>query len=220
MASAGNQYIKAFHDDADSLMACPACDTLHSVDWLDPGQVAQCSRCHHTLIAPRQDALNRTMAYSLATAILMVTMLAFPFLRMSQAGLSNQASVLQIIATLADGWFLSLSIAVAVFVIAIPLTRAATLFYVMWALKQRHIPGNVRKVFLMSERLAPWAMTEIFIIGTGVALVKVAGLANVTFGVAFWLFCTLVLVIALQNASVCRWTVWALIRKGEDDARL
>jgi paraquat-inducible protein A len=51
-------------------------------------------------------------------------------------------------------------------------------------------------------------MAEIFAIGCAVALVKVADLANLTFGPAFWMFCVLTVVIVVQDNLMDRWSVW------------
>ncbi|MCG7518328.1 paraquat-inducible protein A [Ruegeria sp. Ofav3-42] len=210
-------YQDVFRHDPDMLIACPACDTLHVLQPVEPGQVARCTRCHFKLVAPKKDSLNRSLALALTSVVLMITMLNFPFLKMSKSGLSHEATIVQIITGLAHGWYVILAAAVALFVVAVPMIRAGALFYVMWALKQDKVPSKARRVFLFAEKLSPWAMTEIFIIGTGVALIKVAGLASISFGIAFWLFCALVVVIGLKNSAICRWTVWSLIRKGEHD---
>lgn len=205
----------AYARNPDKLIACPACDTLHAVGPVAPGEVARCRRCHFTLIAPKKDTLNRTIALSVASAVLMVTMLCFPFLTMSRQGLTHEVSVLGIVLSLSSGWYLLLAVAVALFVIALPMMRAAALVYVMLALKQGRVAPGSRSVFRFAERIMPWTMTEIFIIGTGVSLVKIAGLAKISFDAAFWLFLVLVLVLGLKNAAVCRWSVWALIRERE-----
>ena len=51
-------------------------------------------------------------------------------------------------------------------------------------------------------------MAEIFVIGTAVALVKVAGLATVSFGTAFWALCGLIIVTALKNAFLSEGAIW------------
>lgn len=200
-----------FASDPDAVIACPSCDTLHVAATVVPGQVARCQRCHFTLIATRRDTLDRTLALALTSAILMVAMLGFPFLTLSRQGLSNQVSILGMIGELAHGWYLLLAIAVAMFVVGLPMLRAAALVYVVWGLRRNRAPRAAREVFRLAEAIRPWAMTEVFIIGTGVALIKVAGLATVSFEAAFWIFCVMVLVLALKNASVCRWTIWAMI---------
>ena len=51
-------------------------------------------------------------------------------------------------------------------------------------------------------------MAEIFVIGTSVALVKVAGLATVSLGPAFWAFCALIIVGAASDVFTCAATIW------------
>jgi paraquat-inducible protein A len=54
-------------------------------------------------------------------------------------------------------------------------------------------------------------MAEIFLIGAGVSLVKVAGLASVTPGPAFWALGGLVVVIGFENAAFCRESLWSAV---------
>ena len=94
-------------------------------------------------------------------------------------------------------------------IILIPLIRAVAIVYALWPLAQRrsayrHAPSALR----FAEFLRPWSMAEIFIIGTAVALVKVAGLAAISLGPAFWAFCAMVIVTALSDNYMCKWTIW------------
>ena len=54
-------------------------------------------------------------------------------------------------------------------------------------------------------------MAEIFVIGTAVALVKVAGIATVHLGPAFWAFCALILVNFASRGFMCQTTIWDAI---------
>lgn len=210
-------YQEQFEQDPDSLIACPACDTLHKAVPVRAGHIARCTQCHFKLMDPKPDTLNRTIALSITASVLMVTMLCFPFLTISQSGLTSQISMIEIVLDLSHGWYNILAIMVAVFVLALPISRMIALIYVMWPLRQgRPPPAGAKQIFLFAERLNPWAMTEIFIVGTAVALIKMMGLASIGFETAFWLFCGLVVVIALKNAAVCRWTIWALMREVTD----
>ena len=67
------------------------------------------------------------------------------------------------------------------------------------------------RAFRLSEALRPWSMAEIFTIGTAIALVKVADLANVVYGPAFWMFVALIVLVVLKDAIMCRHTIWALL---------
>ena len=67
------------------------------------------------------------------------------------------------------------------------------------------------RAFRLSEALRPWSMAEIFVIGTAVALVKIGGLANISFGPAFWAFCGLIIVNAASDAFTSAATIWDAI---------
>ena len=67
--------------------------------------------------------------------------------------------------------------------------------------------------FRLAQGLKPWAMAEIFIIGVSVALVKVAGLATISLGPAFWAFVTLVIVTTLKDSLMCELTIWKTLEE-------
>jgi paraquat-inducible protein A len=54
-------------------------------------------------------------------------------------------------------------------------------------------------------------MVEIYVVGAVVALIKVAGIAAVSLGPAFWAFSALVVVLTFKDNLMCYWTVWRLI---------
>ena len=102
-----------------------------------------------------------------------------------------------------------LSIAVAALIVVLPLLRLIALVYALgpMAIGWVPVPGAMQ-AFRLAETLKPWAMAEIFVVGVTVALVKVAGLAQLTIGPAFWAFAALVLVTVLNDNFMCRLTIW------------
>ena len=91
----------------------------------------------------------------------------------------------------------------------IPIMRVLLIVYMLTplVLGARPLP-HADTAFRLSEDLRPWSMAEIFIIGVAVALVKVADLAQVFIGPAFWMFAALVVVTILQDTLMCRWSLW------------
>ena len=57
------------------------------------------------------------------------------------------------------------------------------------------------------------SLAEVFAIGCAVSLVKIADLAQVSLGPAFWMFAGLVVVTVAQDALVDRWSVWRSISR-------
>jgi paraquat-inducible protein A len=191
------------------MLACPVCDTLHVEPEVPVGHVARCQRCGHVLAAPREGAFVRVLALAVTAVILMVGAVFFPFIELDAAGLSNRASVLDAVLAFSTGLMVPLSVAVAALIVFIPTARLLAIIYTLAPLAAGRPPlEGAHRAFRLSERLRPWSMAEIFILGVAVALVKVAGLASVSLGPAFWAFAILVVITVLQDNAMCRYTIW------------
>lgn len=202
--------------DLDGLIACPSCDALYRAVTPADGERATCARCHHVLIAPVDGAILRIVALSVAILILMVTAIFTPFLRIEAQGLTSSTSILEAALSFSKAHMVGLTMLSLGFIVFIPLARALLLIYALMPLlyEARPFPG-ARLAFRWSEELRPWSMAEIFVLGVGVALVKIADLAHVQFGAAFFLFAALVLVSIFQDGFLCRWSVWGALDAAE-----
>lgn len=197
----------------DELIACPHCDALyHAVDPKS-GERAVCRRCHTVLIAPVRKAGLIIIAFSIAVLILGVGAISFPFLQISRLGFHNDATLLD--AALAfSGPLMILSLAVAALIVFLPLLRALlTLYVLVPVVFDRPSARHAHRAFRWAETLKPWSMAEIFVIGCAVALIKVADLARIEFGPAFWLFAVLVVLVVAQDTFMCRWSVWKSLER-------
>lgn len=201
-------------DNFDALIVCPKCDAIHRVRALETGARARCARCNEILIAPRLRSFSQIIALSVAVAILMVGAIFFPFLGIAASGLSHASSVLEVALAFSGPILGPISLLVVVLIILIPFLRAMALIYALWPLATgRRAFRHAAVALRAAEALRPWSMAEIFIIGTTVALVKVAGLASISLGPAFWAFCAMVIVVALSDNFMCRWTVWKALEQ-------
>jgi paraquat-inducible protein A len=98
--------------------------------------------------------------------------------------------------------------------VLIPILRVLLITYVLTPLVLGRRPmRHAAAAFRLSEDLRPWSMAEIFVIGVAVALVKVADLAQVVLGPAFWMFAALVIVTVLQDTFMCRWSLWRTLEE-------
>ena len=198
----------------DQLIACPCCDALHHATVLGETERAACVRCGTLLVTPRTRSFLHVIALAFTAMILMVGAVFFPFLTISAKGLSHASSVFEAAMAFSEGILAPLSLAVLLVIVAMPTLRFAALIYTLWPLENgRPAWRHAARAFRLAEELQPWSMAEIFIIGTAVALVKVAGLASVSLGPAFWAFCALIIVTALKNAFMSKWTIWRAIEQ-------
>lgn len=193
----------------ETLIVCPVCDATYQLQRPEKGERAVCVRCHKVLIAPRTKAGMQIIALSIAVVVLIIAASVFPFLQISAAGRSNAVSILDAAFTFADGPLLVLALFTAAFIIFVPLMRMLLTLYVLVPVVLDRPPARHAIVaFRWSEAMRPWSMAEIFAIGCAVALVKVADLATVSFGPAFWMFGVLVVLVIAQDGFMCRWSVW------------
>ncbi len=199
----------AASSETEELIACPHCDALHHATLPQSGERALCQRCHAVLISPRTGAYAHILVLAVTVMILMIGAVFFPFLQLRAAGLSSDASVFDAARAFADGGTAPLAVAVAALIVLIPIMRVMLICYVLAPLVLGRAPArHAAAAFRLSEDLRPWSMAEIFVIGVAVALVKLADLAQVVFGPAFWMFAALVIVTVLQDGFMCRWSIW------------
>ncbi len=202
---------------AEDMIACPQCDVLHWRSAVSNGQRVRCARCNTVLMAPRTEFYIQTVSLSVAILILMVGAVFFPFLGISVAGSARSTAIYEVAFAFSDGILLPLSIVVLALILLVPLVRAVALIYAVWPLAQgRRAYPHSAKALRLSETMQPWSMAEVFVFGTSVALVKIAGLASVSLGPGFWAFCALVLLITLTDNSLCKWTLWQTLEDNQN----
>ena len=100
-------------------------------------------------------------------------------------------------------------------ILFLPALRLGLTLYVLLppVLGLRPLTGAAT-AFRWSESLRPWSMAEIFIVGCGVALVKIVAMAEVSFGPAFYMFAAAVVLLWVQDRMLCRYSLW---RAFDDD---
>lgn len=200
--------------DIDELIACPQCDALHHARIPPPGERAACRRCGTVLIAPRAGAYLHVLLLAGSVMILMIGAIFFPFLQLRVAGLHSEASIFDAARAFAEGDTAPLVIPVFALIVLIPVLRVLLIAYVLTPLVLGRPPlRRATTAFRLAEDLRPWSMAEIFVIGVAVALVKVADLAQVILGPAFWMFAALVIVTVLQDTTMDRWSLWRALEE-------
>jgi paraquat-inducible protein A len=205
----------------DNLIVCPQCDAVYQIVRPENGERAVCTQCHTVLIAPRRRAGLQIIAVSLAVMILILAASVFPFLSITAAGNTNAVSILDAALAFQGGPLVFLALCTAALIMVVPLTRVILVLYVLIPMVRDRPPArHAMQAFRLSEALRPWSMAEIFALGCAVALIKVADLADIAMGPAYYMFAALVILVVIQDRFMCRWTVWnALDPNSERQAR-
>ena len=208
-----HQTIERLNDLNSSYIACSSCDSLWLRPHLEEGEYAKCYRCSTVIIENKKRSLERTVSLMLASLMLYVVSVVFPFMRMERSGLFNEISVIDAIAILADNSMPILAMICAALILVFPLTRIVILLLISSRLMfARSSDRSYGFLYRIAQSLEPWTMAEIFMIGVVVSLIKVGTLAEIYLGPAFWGMSALIIVMALASSANCKHTIWRSIR--------
>jgi len=153
-------------------------------------------------------SLDYSLALALTSLILFVLANVNVLLKMNVGGRSQTENIISGVSELyAQGYW---EIAVLVFIVSIfaPLLKILCVFYILIPLKlNKRLPYSIQ-VFRFYEVLHPWAMTEVYMLGILVALVKLADLATINVGIALYSFAALIPFMAATDASLDDHEIW------------
>jgi paraquat-inducible protein A len=198
-----------------ALTACHECDLLQREPILPPGGVACCLRCNAFLFRHTPDSVDRALAYTLGAAILFIIANLFPIVGLEAAGIANATSLYGAVQTIWQNGMVFVAALVFVTTILIPALEMTLMLYVLLPLKLGQVPQGLAPILRVLQLVRPWSMTQVFILGVLVALVKLEHLAHVVPGIALWSFGGLILLLTGAVASFNTHELWNMVREGE-----
>lgn len=192
----------------DTYIACHDCDLLHRREPLPPAGVATCSRCGAVLYRNRRNSLDRTLAMAVCGLILFIIANFAPFLTLKFEGQVQETNLITGVMELYRQGMVPIALLVLATGIVFPLVELIGLIYLLLPLKLERMPWGIVGIFRMIRSLQPWGMTEVFLLGILVSIVKLAGMATVIPGAALYAFLALIFVVAAIAASFNPDVVW------------
>ncbi|GIT92966.1 hypothetical protein JANAI62_34240 [Jannaschia pagri] len=204
----------------DDMVCCPVCDALHSFGDIPDGERARCVRCNTVIAVGRPEAILRIVVLASTALILMTIVIFYPFLELRSGVFGSKASVFETVMSFSQGVMAPLSLAVAAFVIVLPVARLSLLIWALGPLSVNRSPWpGAARALRYADILKPWAMAEIFMVGVAVALVKLADLATLSMGPAFWSFTAIVVITAFKDTQMSKHSVWTALETASSNAR-
>ena len=191
------------------IIACHDCDLLQREIPLKPGCAASCRRCGAVLYRNATDSIERTLAYSLAAAVLFVIANVYPIFAIEAQGARNAINLLGAVRSLWNQQMQFISLLVFLTTVLIPALELITMIYLLLPLKYRRVPASYPVFLRLMQVVEPWGMVEVFMLGVLVSLVKLTSSFKVIPGVALWSFGCLTFMLAAVAASFSARDVWA-----------
>lgn len=165
-----------------ALVVCEYCDSVYRKHDLGVDEVARCGRCRAVLYRASRLDLDHLFALTLAATIVFAIANASPVIRITASGMRNEANLLQAIAALSHGTALIVGFIAGATLFGVPLLQITLLGWVLlFARAGRRAPGFGAAMRVL-HWIRPWSMTEVFLLGVLVAIVKLSDMLNVIAG--------------------------------------
>jgi paraquat-inducible protein A len=183
------------------LVACEECDAVYMRRKLASGDVARCPRCGATLGRGHLLAVDGQLALSAGALLVFMLGNVSDIVTLDLNGVRSPVTLYESIwATWLTGQRIVAALAGAT-TFAFPLAVILLRLYVLTPLAA----GKRARGFVPAMRalrwVTRWSMVEVFMVGTLVAIVKLAGLASVIPGVGIFSYAMLTVLLAANQVA-------------------
>ena len=195
------------------IIACHECDLLQREIPLPRGGVACCRRCGGILYRDSPDSLDRTLAFSLAAAILFLLANTFPIIGIELQGNRSAVNLFGAVHSIWNQEMKLIALLVLTTTILVPAFELAMMVYLLLPLKFQQMPPGSALILRGIQSIKPWGMVEVFMLGVLVALVKLSHDFIIIPGVALWSFGGLTLMLAAVASSFNARDLWGHLER-------
>ena len=170
------------------LAICKYCDTVHRREELPGRSTARCVTCDSPLYHTK-NSLGAMLAMSITATVAFVVANVFPLITLQASGHKIEATLWSAIVASYDQSLPIVAGALAATLMIAPTIELVLMLWVLVPLCVGARPPGFPLLMRAMQFMRPWRMTEVFLLGVLVAVVKLAGLATTipgwgAFGVA------------------------------------
>jgi paraquat-inducible protein A len=198
--------------EAREWVECRDCGMFQPLPAALDGHGRVCWRCRASFGHGRK-AFHPALPLAVTAVVLFTVAQSSPLIGIELDGLSQTAGIGSGVIGLLDQGLSPLAALVLLVSVVAPLFRVWANSYVLANLYIGRSPAYLSTIFRLSERLRPWAMLDVLLLGTLIALTKLHDLASIDVGVGFWSLGLLVLTLAVLDSLLDRESVWHALRR-------
>lgn len=193
------------------LRACHECDWVSALPRLRAGEVAHCPRCHHVLVRRHYRPAQRSLAIAISAFIALLIAVSFPFVSFSIKGIGHSIEIEQTASMLLSYEQPIVAIVVALSIIILPALYLVSVIWLQLVLLFSEPKMKHRQIARTLKHLDSWMMADVFIIGALVSLFKIAGMADIQLGIAFWAYAVFAFLLLMTTRSIDADWMWFAI---------
>ncbi|HEV2679866.1 MAG TPA: paraquat-inducible protein A [Rhodanobacter sp.] len=181
----------------ETLLICEHCDTVYRRRTLERGEVARCVCCQAELERHQLLSVNALLALVLTAMIVFVQANMWPIVTLGLNGQYSGTTLWGMIITMWQQQAQVVSVLAAITLFFFPLAKMLSLGWLLWfARRGRRAPGFVRLMVTL-HHLEPWTMSEVFVLGALVAIVKAHNYFDVVADPGIYAYAALTLLITV-----------------------
>jgi paraquat-inducible protein A len=178
---------------------------------VDRHEVAACVTCGRVLARHHSLSVDELLAVTVTAALLFLIANTYPLMTIEVGGMHTEATVWGAALLMLHGWAAWPAAVLGLSMFILPLIQIALVFWVLaFARFGRRAPG-IRRVLVTLHRSRPWSMTEVFLLGALVAVVKLSSWVHVTPGIGIWALASLTILLTVLSMVDSRFW-WTLLQ--------
>jgi paraquat-inducible protein A len=205
-------------DRSGSLRECPDCGLFQYVPAVETGEGAECVRCEGTLRRHSLQGVILPLVCVCVASVLFAMALSFPIMSLHVLGRFATATVFTGPIRLVGYGTWELSVLMVGTLMVVPTVKLCVMFASLLGTVTSWRARWLAWAFGWLERITPWSMVEVFLVGAGVAYTRLHAIADVHVEPALIVAGGFVLVVAAADAVMDREAVWQGIGGAVDPA--
>lgn len=196
--------------ESQPLLICEHCDTVYRRRELCCGEVARCLRCDAILERHHRLSVGGMFALVVTAMLVFVQANVWPIVTLGLSGTLISTTLWGAIVMMWREHSQVVSVLAAATLFFFPLCKMLLLGWVLYfAQRGRRAPG-FRLAMVALYRLGPWTMSEVFVLGALVAIVKARLYFDVILNPGIFAYAALTLLITVF-ASIDLRRLWELV---------
>ncbi|HHH19935.1 MAG TPA: paraquat-inducible protein A [Campylobacterales bacterium] len=179
--------------ELDNFIICKKCHTLHRKIPLHHHTKALCRHCNAVIYRNYHDLFNTTLALSITAFLLLVISYTFTIMTININGIDQHLNLSSLFVVMFEHEYYFVGIMLSFLIVLFPLVILGSLILLLLLMRRKKSPYLVKRLLILTARLIPWNMVDIFFISILVAMVKLFDFAQIDLGVAFISFIVVLL---------------------------
>lgn len=197
----------------NDVTVCPGCDMILATMPVEVpfGSRLVCPRCKLNVRNPKKNTLNRTLALSLTGLFLFIPAHFMFLLEMDALGFFDKGTVIDSMSVLYQQRYFFVSLMVLITAVLIPFVKLLLLFTVSFCLSRNIFARPLPFLFRWYCHIEEWGMTEVFLIGIFITIIKMNHTAAISYGIGFFNFVGLSLALVGSVFTLDKHHYWNMI---------